>query len=299
MDMDVDMNGKNSVKRLVSVIAVLALLSSCLFGCSFFGEEEGESLLSVHFIDVGQGDCELVISPSGETMLIDAGKTEAGDEVVSYISSLGISEIDIFVASHYHEDHIGGSHDVFEAFEIEEALILDCEVTTSCARKLIEDIEKEKCDVSYAKRGYEFDLGDARVLTMSPEKISDKGGNNDSIVLRVEYKSSRYLFTGDAEEAVEREMLDFYSQKELSCDLLKLGHHGSSTSSSQEFLDTCAPNIAVISCGEGNSYGHPHKETLEKMKKTVKSLYRTDIDGDIVITTDGHKFYLESTQKSA
>jgi competence protein ComEC len=293
------MKNINTVKRLASVLAVITLVSTCLIGCTFFREDGNGDVMSVHFIDVGQGDCELVVSPSGENMLIDAGKTDAGDDVVSYISSLGISCIDVFVASHYHEDHIGGSHDVFEAFDVESVLILDCEVTTSCARKLLEDIEKEKCDVVYARRGYEFDLGDASVLTMSPEKISDKGGNNDSIVLRVEYESSRYLFTGDAEEAVERDMLDFYSKKELSCDLLKLGHHGSRTSSSQEFLDVCAPNIAVISCGEGNSYGHPHRETVEKMKKTVKNLYRTDIDGNIVIITDGHKFYLESTQKSA
>ncbi len=285
-------NTKITFTRLAAFALALIMISVCFVGC-FAQETVAEDTLEVHFIDVGQGDCELIVTPDGQVMLIDAGIPESGKSIVSYISALGINEIDIFVASHYHEDHIGGSPDVFEAFEILSVLILDCEVTTVCAKNLLKDIEEEKSEIIYAKRGYEFELGEADFLTLSPEKITDKGGNDDSIVLRMEYGEARYIFTGDAEEKTEKDILSYYDSSELSADLLKVGHHGSRTSTSDEFLSTVAPNVAVISCGNGNSYGHPHIETVEKLGASVNFIYRTDVVGSVVIVTDGQKIYLK------
>ena len=281
---------KRQFIKITALALALVMISICFVGC-LAQSTLPEDMLAVHFIDVGQGDCELIVTPDGEVMLIDAGVPESGESIVSYISSLGINEIDIFVASHYHEDHIGGSPDVFEAFEILSVLILDCEVKSACARNLLIDIENEKSEIVYAKRGYAFELGDADFLTLSPEKITDKGGNDDSIVLRMEYGGARYIFTGDAEEKTEKDILACYDKSELSCDILKVGHHGSRTSTCDEFLEALSPSIAVISCGEGNSYGHPHYETVEKLGASVSFIYRTDIVGSVVIVTDGEKLY--------
>lgn len=280
---------RNIIKAIIFVL-VLALILFLIARC-LSKEKMPEDMLAVHFIDVGQGDCELIVTPDGQTMLIDAGIPESGDDIVSYISELGIKEIDIFVATHYHEDHIGGSPQVFDAFEILSVLILDCEVKTVCAKNLLRDIKEEESEIMYAERGYKFELGKADFLTLSPEKITDGGGNDDSIVLRMEYGDARYIFTGDAEEKTEKEILSYYDKSELSADLLKVGHHGSRTSTSDKFLEALSPNIAVISCGEGNSYGHPHIETVEKLSMSVSFIYRTDIVGSIVIVTDGEKIY--------
>lgn len=280
---------RNIIKAIVFVL-VLALILFLIARC-LSKEDMPEGMLAVRFIDVGQGDCELIVTPDGQTMLIDAGIPESGDDIVGYISALGIKEIDIFVATHYHEDHIGGSPQVFDAFEILSVLILDCEVKTVCAKNLIKDIKEEKSKITYAERGYEFELGEADFLTLSPEKITDGGGNDDSIVLRMEYGEARYIFTGDAEEETEKEILSYYDKSELSADLLKVGHHGSRTSTSNKFLEALSPSIAVISCGAGNSYGHPHIETVEKLGMSVNFIYRTDVIGSIVILTDGEKIY--------
>ena len=281
---------KRTIIKAIVFVLVLAVILFLIARC-LSKENIPEGMLSVHFIDVGQGDCELIVTPDGQTMLIDAGIPESGDDIVSYISALGIKEIDIFVATHYHEDHIGGSPQIFDAFEILSVLILDGEVKTVCAKNLIKDIEEEESEIMYAKRGYEFELGEADFLTLSPEKITDGGGNDDSIVLRMEYGEARYIFTGDAEEETEKEILSYYPESELSADLLKVGHHGSRTSTSNNFLEAVAPNIAVISCGEGNSYGHPHIETVEKLGMSVSFIYRTDVIGSIIIVTDGEKIY--------
>ncbi len=280
-------------KPFVKITSLLLVLSVLFFSFSACKNEKSETdgKLAVHFIDVGQGDCSLIVTPSGETMLIDAGIPESGDAIVSYISALGIKEIDIFVATHYHEDHIGASEDVFDAFEIVSVLILDCEVRTVCAKKLLDDIKEEKSEIKYARRGYEFELGEADFLTLSPDKITDKGGNDDSIILRMEYGEARYIFTGDAEEEAEEAVLSYYGKNDLSADLLKVGHHGSRTSTSNDFFKAVSPNVAIISCGTGNSYGHPHIETIEKLGARVNFIYRTDVHGNIVIFTDGKKIY--------
>ncbi len=285
---------KSYIQRISALLLALMLVCISLVGCRKNTEPDitaSEEMLALHFIDVGQGDCELITTPTGETVLIDAGTPESGEDIVSYIMALGIVKIDVFVASHYHSDHIGGSHDVFEAFDILSVLVLDCEATTATARKLKRDIEKEECEVVYAERGLEFSLGQAEFLVLSPEKITDNGGNDDSIMLRMEYGETRHIFTGDAERESEMSVIGAYTESELSADILKIGHHGSYTSTSELFLRAVSPSIAVISCGRGNSYGHPHTTTIERLVALVPSIYRTDVNGDVVIFTDGKSFY--------
>ena len=250
------------------------------------------SELEVHFIDVGQGDSELIVTPTGDTVLIDAGVSKAGYKVVKYLQDLGVDDIDLFVATHYDSDHIGGSHDVFNVYDVKNVMMLDAEKDTATVRRFKEDVENEESEIIYAERGYEFSYGSVEFLVMSPEKADD-GGNNDSIVLRMDYGESRYLFTGDAEKKAEREMIEFYGADALDSDVLKVGHHGSNTSSSPDFLSAVSPEIAVISCETGNSYGHPHTITLTRLQAVLseENIFRIDILGSVVIVTDGKAIY--------
>ncbi len=279
------------------------LLSFLLVFASFVGCESEEkpeisipgSELEVHFIDVGQGDSELIVTPTGDTVLIDAGVSKAGYKVVKYLQDLGVDDIDLFVATHYDSDHIGGSHDVFNVYDVKSVMMLDAEKDTATVRRFKEDVENEESEIIYAERGYEFSYGSVEFLVMSPEKADD-GGNNDSIVLRMDYGESRYLFTGDAEKKAEREMIEFYGADGLDSDVLKVGHHGSNTSSSPDFLSAVSPEIAVISCETGNSYGHPHTITLTRLKAVLseENIFRIDILGSVVIVTDGKAIYKKS-----
>ncbi|MBE6618762.1 MAG: MBL fold metallo-hydrolase [Ruminococcaceae bacterium] len=290
-------NKRFFIRFTASLFAVLLVLASFV-GCEREKEPEiwvpsDDLPLEVHFIDVGQGDSQLIITPTGDTILIDAGLPEAGYKVVKYLQDIGVGDIDLFVASHYDGDHIGGSHDVFNEFIIHAVLMLDCDKNTSTAKRFKTDVKSEGSEIIYAVRGYEFSYGNVEFLVMSPEKITDDGGNDDSIILRMEYGESSYLFTGDAEKKSERAAVDFYGADGLSSDVLKVGHHGSYTSSTSEFLNAVSPEIAVISCGKGNSYGHPHTSTMNRLKVKIKAenILRIDIMGTVVIMTDGKEIY--------
>lgn len=292
-------NRRFFIRFFASILATLLILASFV-SCKeedpeirVPGGEDGEGPLEVHFIYVGQGDSELIITPTGDTILIDAGLPEAGHKVVKYLQDVGVDDIDLFVASHYDGDHIGGSHSVFIEYEVHAVLMLDCDKNTSTAKRFKNDVSSEGSKIIYAERGYEFSYGFVEFLVMSPEKITDGGGNDDSIILRMDYGEARYLFTGDAEKKSERAALDFYSTEDLSSDVLKVGHHGSNTSSTADFLAAVSPDMAVISCGKGNSYGHPHAPTMNRLKVKVKAenILRIDILGSVVIMTNGKDIY--------
>lgn len=287
--------------RLTASLVAILLVPLSFVSCTEKEPEiwvpggDGEGLLEVHFIEVGQGDSELIITPSGDTVLIDASVSKAGHKVVKYLQDLGIDDIDLFVATHYDSDHIGGSHDVFNVYDVKSVMMLDADKGSATYDRFVSDVEKEKSEVIYAERGYEFSYGEVNFLVMSPEKISENGGNDDSIVLRMEYGEVRYLFTGDAEKKSEREMVEFYGADALDSDVLKVGHHGSYSSSTPEFLAAVSPEMAVISCGKGNDYGHPHAITLTRLKVHVKeeNILRIDILGSVVIMTNGTDIYTE------
>lgn len=245
-------------------------------------------LLTVHYIDVGQGDSEL-IQINNKNLLIDAGPKDAEDKVVSYIKTQGITKLDYIIATHPHDDHIGGMATVLKNFKVSNFIgpkILN-PPSTSTFKNLITTLKSKNMKITVLGPGDYIDLGEnVQCQILAPTKTYYDNLNNYSVVVKISYKNSKFLFTGDAEEESEKEILS--NGFDMSCDVLKVGHHGSKTASSTEFLKEASPKIAVISCGKNNDYGHPHKVTLDKLKSINCKVYRTDLQGDIIITSDGN-----------
>ena len=247
----------------------------------------------IYYLDVGQGDAELICLPTGETILIDAGLKSGSDRLTAYLKELGVDKIDILIATHPHADHIGGMEKVIQNFEIGEIYmpkVADDQVpTTATYTKLLQAIQ--------AKAGTTiFSNDNATLEILAPNNSEYKDLNNYSIVTKLTYGNNRFLFTGDAEKEGENEMLS--KGYDLSCDILKLGHHGSSTSTTNKFLTAASPAVAIVSCGKDNDYGHPHKETMNKLNNNHITVYRTDSDGTILAETDGNTYSITTDLKS-
>ena len=240
-------------------------------------------LMRVHFIDVGQGDCSFIELGNGQTMLIDAGNPENGDDIVEYIKDLQYGDIDYVVATHPHDDHIGGMAEVLKAFSVEKMYMPNAAHTSYSFEKLLNVIEEKDIDLNVAKSATSIlNSGPIDIDILSPvhEEYSDT--NNYSAVVRIIYGESAFLFTGDAEKTVEGEILN----SEIDVDVLKVGHHGSNSSSSEAFIEATTPQIAVISCGQDNMYGHPDYEVLSILDENNVKVYRTDEAGTIMVTAD-------------
>lgn len=258
---------------------------------------EGE--ISVHYIDVGQGDCAFV-KTDGMNVLIDSGEYTAAENVIAYLSDLGIDRLDMVIASHPHSDHIGSMNKVIDKFGADVVVMpkLTAEMipTTSSYEKLLKSIKKCGGKIEYAKVGAVYELAEGcEIEIIAPVKDYDDL-NNYSIVARLRHGNKSFLFTGDIEKTAERDILD--SGMDISADVLKVAHHGSHTSSLKAFLQAVNPEYAVISVGSPNDYGHPHKETTKLLDKLGITIYRTDIDGSIVFISDGENLRIV-TQKEA
>ena len=247
--------------------------------------------LVVHFLDVGQGDSILLQSPAGKVILVDAGPRSAGEKIVSYLKQAGITSIDIFVATHAHEDHIGGFQAVADAFAIKKVYDAGYPHTTKTYEDMLTTIDQKDIGFEIARAGGEISIDPALDITiLHPGELVDDV-NNNSIVLKLTYNDISFMLTGDAEDKAEFQML-LQSSTKLDSDILKIGHHGSRTSTSDGFLTAVSPGVAVIQLGVGNSYGHPHPETLDKLTRAGVKIYRTDIAGDIVVTSDGTAYQI-------
>ncbi len=289
------MKFSNKFLSLTALISAL-LLSSCSAKANtnqaYLPEAENDTIyttvglndeLRVSFIDVGQGDSEFIELPNGETMLIDAGTNETGKNVVDYIKSLGYTSINYVVGTHPHEDHIGGLDDVIKTFDIGSIYMPKITADTKTFEDVLDAAESKNLMINTAKSGVSImDTEDLSVKFLAPTLDSYENTNDYSAVVKVVYGDTSYLFTGDAEDFSESLITD-----DVNADVLKVGHHGSSTSTSTEFLKKVSPSSAVISCGKDNSYGHPHSETLQKLADMGTAVYRTDELGTIVSVSDG------------
>ena len=225
-------------------------------------------------------------------MLIDAGTSTSADSLVQYLKNQGVTKLDYAVFTHPHEDHIGGADDVLEVIAADTVLLPDCEADTANYRRMISAITSCGAQMIIPKPGDTYALGDASFKIYAPNSSSYDSVNDYSIVLRFIYGQTSVMFTGDAEQLSESEILEAFRASELKSDILKVGHHGSSTSSSVRFLRAVSPAYAVISCGLNNDYGHPHAITLRTLGDIGCDILRTDQLGTIVFSTDGENFTL-------
>ena len=241
-------------------------------------------LMRVHFIDVGQADSAFIELGNGQTMLIDAGRS--GGDVVDYIRNLQYETIDYVVASHPHDDHIGGMATVLNSFNIAKMYMPKQAHTISAFTNMLDVIENKGIDLYTAKAGTNIlSSGNINIDVLAPFSESNSNLNNVSAVVRITYGKTVMLFTGDAEHVIENQLLN----SGIDADVLKVGHHGAGSASSSSFIKAVSPDIAVISVGEGNSYGHPHADTLAILNEVGADIYRTDEQGTIVVTADQNK----------
>lgn len=245
---------------------------------------------AVHFVDVGQGDAALVRAPGGECMLIDCGPTDEGTYLVKYLEQVGIEKLDYLVLTHPHEDHYGGAERILEAFPVENLVIHEELADTYPYDRLSYMVTHSAFDTSAkvvtVRRDDRLELTENAIFQFfAPDEIDLDDLNECSLALKLVYGKTSFLFTGDAEKGSERAMLS--AGYNLHADVFSAGHHGSSTSNTPEFVQAVSPRFAVVSCGRDNSYGHPHKKTLETFEACGVEVHRTDEEGDVVFLSDG------------
>jgi len=242
------------------------------------------SNLVVSFLDVGQAD-SILIENNGEAMLIDAGNNEDGELLVKYFEQEGITNFKYLVGTHPHEDHIGGLDDIINNFKIDTIYMPDAITTTKTFLDVLDAIENNNMTYKVPKIQETFILGEAMIEVLyTGNDVRDL--NNTSIVLRLEFGNTSFLFTGDATEKCEDELLK--SGVKLEADVLKVGHHGSRYSTTDSFLRKVNPKYAIISVGNGNSYNHPENVVIDKLKNNNIKIHRTDLEGTIIVTSDGN-----------
>lgn len=240
--------------------------------------------LEIYFLDVGQGDSE-ILRYGDHTMLIDAGTNASTTTLLSDIKSLGISKFDVVVATHPHEDHIGGLDAVINNYTIGKLYVPKVTTNTKTYSDMLTAIQKKGYTVTTPVPGATFNLGDVQCTIFAPNSQSYEDSNNYSIVIKVTYGTTSFLFTGDAEVQSEEEMLA--KGYDIKSDVLKVGHHGSDSSTSLQFLKAVSPQYGVIEVEQANDYGHPHQVTLAKLAIANVKVYRTDLNGIIIFKSDG------------
>lgn len=293
---------KEKDKRQKALSLFFIIVIAVCFALTFVPKQpvypaEGE--MQVHFIDVGQGDC-IYIAAGTENMLIDCGEADESVRAVGYLRDMGVKRLDYVVGTHPHSDHMGGMDNIINAFEIGEFIIphLDDEdiPTTSYFLRFLDAAEKHGVKLTEAVTGSEFTVGDAHCEIIAPNSDKYEDINNYSVGIVMRHGSRSFIFTGDAEGVAEREMID--GGRLGRVNVYKVGHHGSSSSSTAAFLGVIRPEVAVISCGAGNPYGHPTDAVIKRLSAYTDNIYRTDLCGNIVITSDGSSLRVSAERSS-
>lgn len=239
--------------------------------------------LSVHFIDVGQGDSAFIWC-GGESMMIDGGPNDSNGKAEQYVASYGIKTLKYIVPTHPDEDHTGGLNTVVQQLSVQNAIMTDATANTQTFEQLVTSIKQKHIKVLRAKTGDRYTLGGATFTIEGP--VREYSDTNDmSIVIKLQYQNRSFLFTGDAPATAEADMLA--TGEDLSADVLKVGHHGSKTATSPAFLKAVSPRYGIISVGAGNTYGLPNQSVLNRLQAAGVQLFRTDKQGTIVMQTDG------------
>ncbi|MEW8959126.1 MAG: ComEC/Rec2 family competence protein [Moorella sp. (in: firmicutes)] len=282
------------VQRFIifALLAFILFLTACSSGGTVGVPTPGDGKeLKVHFIDVGQADSILIQTPAGKAILIDGGNNDDGIKVVNYIKSQGVKELAAVVATHPHEDHIGGLDSVIKEIPVAAVYMPNAVTTTRTFEDFINAVKASGATRIRARGGVKMDIPGLSVEFLAPNSNSYDELNNYSAVLKIAYGNTAFLFTGDAETVSEEEMLS--AGYNLKADVLKVGHHGSASSTSAAFLKAVAPKYAVISVGKGNDYGHPDPRVLERLQRAGVKIYRTDEHGTVIIVSDGRNITIK------
>lgn len=282
-------------RKMSIVLLGFLLLSFIISGCSLEwesqnvtttapGSVDSESKLRVIFLDVGQGASQLLISPTGKTMLIDAGNNDQEEQMVKYLEQYGVDRLDIVIGTHPDADHIGGLDAVINNVDVGKIYMPKVQANTKTFESLLRSIKNKRLKVTTAKAGLQLEWDEQVDITMIAPVVNGLDNNNMSAVIKVNYGDASFLLTGDASSASEKEMIA--SGVDLQADVLLVGHHGSKSSTTLSFLNQVNPEYAVIQVGD-NSYGHPKETILERLRKKNIEVYRNDLQGTVEIISDG------------
>ena len=292
---------KKDTKRLLTLLIILAYILINILDSSYSQKPINEEIivnemkptivytnLTIQYLDVGQAE-SILISNNNRHMLIDAGNNEDGPKIVNYLKSLGIETLDYIIATHPHEDHIGGMDDVIRNFNVNNVYMPEVYSLTTTFEEVINELENKKLQITIPKINEEISFGEGVLRFIYSGKDSEDM-NNASIIIKMMFGTTSYLFTGDTTSKIENEILT----SDINVDVLKVAHHGSEYSTNNEFLKRVTPSYAIISVGKNNDYNHPSINTLNRIKNYTNRIYRTDELGTIILTSDGKNINIES-----
>jgi competence protein ComEC len=285
---------EKAVKRILALLLVLLMLTGCTPASPVEPTTQSTvtstvtstvgSGLTVHFLDVQHADC-ILLACGGEYALVDGGYPESGDRIVSYLQEQGVTELELMVGTHPHGDHIGGLPQVLDTFPTETVWTSQLPYSNNYVSSFTTAVTRNGAEFVQPRPGESFQLGDATIDVIGPLNLLYEDANDLSLVLMVTYGDTRFLLTGDMEEVAEKELVE--AEVDLKADVLKVGHHGSSSSTSYRFLRAVAPTYGVISLAAFNEYGHPHRDPMSRLMDADVTIYRTDKMYDVVAFSDG------------
>jgi competence protein ComEC len=285
---------KNIIISLVFCIILFLFITKLPYGIDSevnktIPVQTDKDLLTIHFVDVGQGDC-IYIHLGNYNMIIDAGNNIDGKRIVAYLKERNVTRLDYVIATHSDADHIGGLDNVIESFDIGQIYMPKVGTGTKTFEDVLDVIIEKKQKVKIPKGGDTLNFSEAEIEFIGPLRVYDSN-NNNSIVIRLIHYHNTFLFTGDMEKEAEKDILE--AGYRIEADVLKIGHHGSNTSTTKKFLKAVNPAYGVISCGKDNVHGHPHKKVLRRLKKEGVEIYRTDQRGTIIFSSNGEQIGIE------